>query len=73
MIPRRFEPLLFGLLLSALMSFVVSGIATLRAVGPVPSFATLWMGAWLAAWAIAFPVVLVAAPLVRRAVQRLVR
>lgn len=73
MIPRRFEPLVFGLLLSGVMSFVVSGISTLRAVGPVPGFVQVWTGAWLTAWLLAFPVVLVAAPLVRRMVQRLVR
>lgn len=72
MIPARFAPLLFGLILSGLMSFVVSGISALRAVGPIPGFVALWAGAWLAAWLVAFPVVLLLAPLTRRVVQRLV-
>jgi hypothetical protein len=72
MIPGKFAPLLFGLILSGLMSFVVSGVATLRALGMGPGFAGIWIGAWLAAWLIAFPIVLVAAPLVRRVVQYLV-
>lgn len=71
MIPRRFEPVLFGWVLSGLMSLVVSGISTLLAAGAAPGFARLWLGAWLAAWLVAFPVVLVAAPLARRAVQTL--
>ena len=72
MIPARFAPVLFGLVLSGLMSFVVSGIATFRATGPVPHFAGLWAGAWITAWAVAFPIVLVVAPVARRLVQRLV-
>jgi hypothetical protein len=70
MIPRKYEHLLFGLVLSGLMSFIVSGISTLRAVGLVPHFAQIWTSAWLTAWAVAFPVVLFVAPLARRLVQR---
>lgn len=73
MIPRKFAPLLFGLILSGLMSLLVSGISTLRAVGPVPDFAALWTRAWLTAWLFAFPIVLFAAPMARRLVERLVR
>jgi len=72
MIPSRFAPLLFGFILSGLMSFVVSGISTLRAAGLTPAFMSLWTSAWLMAWLVAFPIVLVVAPLARRAVQRLV-
>ena len=72
MIPNRFAPALFGLILSGLMSFLVSGIATLRAVGWSPTFPALWVTAWLSAWLVAFPVVLVVAPFTRRMVQRLV-
>lgn len=72
MIPRRFEPLVFGFVLSGLMSFVVSGIATLRVTGPVPGFPGLWLGAWLTAWVFAYPVVLFVAPVARRIVSRMV-
>jgi hypothetical protein len=71
-IPARFAPVLFGFILSGLMSLLVSGISTLRAVGPVPGFGALWLGAWLTAWLVAFPVVLVVAPLARRVVGWLV-
>ena len=71
MIPRKFEPALFGLVLSGLMSFVVAGISTFRAVGLIDGFAGMWVGAWLTAWAVAFPIVLFVAPLARRVVQRL--
>lgn len=71
MIARRHGPLLFGLILSGLMSLLVSGISTWRAVGVTPELMRLWAGAWIAAWAVAFPAVLVIAPLARRAVERL--
>lgn len=73
MMPARFAPVLFGLVLSSLMSLLVSGIATVRAVGPVDGILTLWLGAWLPSWAIAFPVVLFVAPVARRIVGSLVR
>jgi hypothetical protein len=71
--PARFAPVLFGFVLSALMSLVVSGIATLRNSGPVDGFVELWLGAWLPSWLVAFPVVLVVAPVARRLVGLLVK
>lgn len=71
-IARKYAPLLFGLILSGLMSLLVSGISTLRAVGPAPGFLATWLGAWLTAWLVAFPVVLVVVPLARRALDRAV-
>ncbi|MBW8364037.1 MAG: DUF2798 domain-containing protein [Rhizobium sp.] len=69
MIPRKYGPQLFSLILSGLMSLLVSGISTFRAIGPVTNFANLWSSAWLAAWFIAFPAVLLVTPLAREAVQ----
>ncbi|WP_300301242.1 DUF2798 domain-containing protein [Ferrovibrio sp.] len=73
MISPRFAPVVFGFVLSALMSFIVSGIATLRTAGLVDGFMALWTDAWLTSWLVAFPVVLVVAPVARRIVQGLVR
>jgi hypothetical protein len=72
MIPARFAPIAFGLVLSCLMSLLVSGIATFRNVGPIDGFFAIWMGAWLPSWAIAFPVVLAVAPVARQIVNGLV-
>lgn len=72
MFPQRFAPALFGFILSGLMSLLVSGISTWRAIGLDDGFAGRWTAAWLTAWLIAFPVVLVVAPLARRTVARLV-
>lgn len=72
MFPNQWAPALFGLILSGLMSLLVAGISTWRTVGLGDGFAGVWMSAWLTAWLVAFPVVLVVAPLARRAVSLLV-
>lgn len=71
MIPARFAPVLFGFILSGLMSCIVSGLSTFRALGLAPHFAALWAGNWAVSWALAFPTVLVVAPVARRLVARL--
>lgn len=70
MLSKKFAPVLFGLILSGMMSLLVSAIATLRAIGITPDFVTTWITGWLTAWAIAFPIVLVVAPLAQKLVQR---
>lgn len=72
MFPKKSAPALFGLILSGLMSLLVAGISTYRVTGFGSGFVGLWTGAWLTAWLVAFPVVLVVAPLARRAVNVLV-
>jgi hypothetical protein len=71
-LPAFLEPFVFGALLSGLMSFIVSGIATCNAVGFVPTFTMQWLESWLFAWAVAFPTVLIVAPAVRRLTQLVV-
>lgn len=66
MITRKHEPIVFALILSGLMSCLVSGIATLRALGPVADFLGLWLQAWITSWLVAFPTAVVVAPLARR-------
>lgn len=71
--PARFAPVLFGFVLSALMSLLVSGIATFRNAGPAEGFLGAWVNAWLPSWLVAFPVVLVVAQIARRLVGLLVK
>ena len=68
MFPPKYAPALFGFILSGLMSLLVSGISTYRAVGLDAHFPGLWATGWLTAWLVAFPVVLVVAPLTRKVV-----
>jgi Protein of unknown function (DUF2798) len=72
MIPARFAPILFGLILSGLMSLIVSGLSTFRALGLIEGFPMIWAGNWAVSWSIAFPTVLVVAPITRRIVGKLV-
>jgi hypothetical protein len=72
MFPARYAPILFGFFLSGMMSFLVSGLSTLRALGLVDQFALIWAGNWAVSWAMAFPIVLIVAPITRRLVARLV-
>ncbi len=65
-IPARYAPFVMQLLLSLLMTFVVSLISTLRALGPSPDFVRLWFGAWGLSWLVGFPTLVVVMPIVRR-------
>ena len=71
-IPARFELVVFGLLVSGMMSLLVSGVAMFRAVGLITGFVSIWLQAWMAAWAVAFMAILFVVPLVRRLLSRLV-
>ena len=73
-IPKRFENVVFGLLLSAMMSFLVTGISNVMNIGVSdPDFLFKWMRSWGTSWAFAFPVVLFVAPIVRKIVHGLVK
>jgi hypothetical protein len=65
-LPASFQPYVFGLVLSGVMSFMVSGIATANAVGLADGFFAKWIGSWLFAWAVAFPTVLFVRPFAQR-------
>ncbi|KEJ90486.1 DUF2798 domain-containing protein [Sulfitobacter donghicola] len=72
MIPAKFAPVLFGFILSGLMSCIVSGIATFRALDGNGPFMEAWMTSWMFSWMVAFPTVLVVAPIARRIVAAIV-
>jgi hypothetical protein len=70
-IAKRFEPVVFGFLLSGMMSFIVSGVSTFLALGAV--VVSAWIKVWISSWAIAFPAVLIVAPMVRRILPRVIK
>jgi hypothetical protein len=72
-LPPRYASIVMPLLLSVFMTCIVSGISTLRSVGPVPGFVALWLSAWALSWVVAFPTMLLVMPLVRKATAALVR
>jgi hypothetical protein len=71
-LPARFERYVMPLVLSGVMTCVVSLTDTLHSLGFSPNFIRTWPGVWLLSWAVAFPTVLLALPLIRRAVALVV-
>jgi hypothetical protein len=71
-LPARFAPLVLPLLLSLVMTFIVSGVSTLVALGPSWQVLRDWPAAWAFSWAVAFPTLIVALPAVRRLAARIV-
>ena len=65
----KLSNLLFPFILSGMMSCLISGITTLKAVGLIPNFFGLWMSAWIIAWLFAFPSVMICAPIAQKLVQ----
>ena len=65
-LPARYAAIVLPLLLSCVMTFLISGISTLRGVGFAPGVLQLWLGSWGLSWLIAFPSLLAVLPLVRR-------
>jgi len=54
------------------MTFLVSGVATWRAIGPGESLLEKWMTSWLIAWFIAWPTMIAMMPRVRAALSRII-
>ncbi len=71
-LPHRLAPFLFAMVTSGIMSLIVSGVATLKALGMPPEFLSRWMAAWANAWPIAFATLLFVAPFVRGLVSHIV-
>ncbi|MGV3550341.1 DUF2798 domain-containing protein [Rhizobium sp.] len=71
-LPKKYEHIAFGFMLSGMMSCLVSGFATLIAIGLTGEFPLHWLKAWIPSWMLAFPVVLVVAPFVRRVLSTIV-
>jgi Protein of unknown function (DUF2798) len=65
-IARRHAHYVFGAIQSGLTSLIASGFGS---AGMIASggFLKHWMLAWLTAWAVMLPIVLLAAPIIRRA------
>jgi membrane protein implicated in regulation of membrane protease activity len=71
-ISERHSHLIFGLVQSAITCAVATGIASIPFVES-GSFVVQWAKAWAISWVSMLPVVIMAAPLIRAFVERLVR
>lgn len=71
-IPARHAWFVMPAILALMMTFIVSGISTAKAIGIVPSFSVEWMQAWFVSYLVAFPTLLLLLPVVRRIVGLIV-
>ncbi len=67
-LPLQYTMIILPLFLSVIMTFVISGVSTLRGIGFAPNLIGTWMSAWGWSWLVAFPTLLVVLPFVRRLV-----
>ncbi len=73
MIPRKFSSILFGLIVSMLMTLIVSGVSTFNNIKSSDDFLYLWLDSWYKSWIIAFPIILIVSPLAKKIVQKITR
>ena len=71
-LPARYGAVLTPFVLSIVMSFIVSGISTVKSIGLGDAFWRRWAEAWAVSWMVAFPTLLVILLVVRRIVAALV-
>ena len=71
-LPAPAAHILVPMTLSFLMSGIVAGIATLRAVGLQPDLAEKILHAWMLSFPVAFPSAMILLPIVRRIVGAVV-
>ena len=68
-LPARYASIVMPFILSIMMTFIVSLIATAKSLGVThPHLASSWMTAWALSWVVAFPVLLAILPVVRKMV-----
>jgi hypothetical protein len=69
-IPRKYGHFVYGVIQAGLTSAIAAGVASLSFFGTI-AFVENWLGSWLIAWMTTIPIVLVAAPGIRRLVLAL--
>jgi Protein of unknown function (DUF2798) len=72
LVPKRYGYFVFGFIQSGFSCAVAAGIASVPFLGE-GMFASQWLKSWLIAWVIMTPFVLLAAPLINKAVDALTR
>jgi hypothetical protein len=72
LIPKRYGYFVFGFIQSGFTCAIAAGIASAAFLGQ-GMFISHWLKSWLIAWIVMAPFVLLAAPLINRAVAALTR
>jgi hypothetical protein len=71
MLPKKHAPLVFALMMSCSMAFIMSGALTFINLGFSSDSVQRWLLIFPKAWLVAFPVVLVLAPMVRKITEKI--
>jgi Protein of unknown function (DUF2798) len=71
-LPFSYHRFALSLATSFFMTFLVSGVATYRALGPGHSMFGIWMESWMVSWMIACPTMFFVMPRVRRLLDRFI-
>lgn len=69
-IPKKYGYFVFGVIQSGLTSAIAAGVASIPFLGTF-AFVENWLGSWLIAWMTTIPIVILAAPAIRRLVLTL--
>lgn len=69
-IPRRYGHFVFAVIQSGMTSAIAAAIASAPFLDD-STFLVHWLGSWLVAWTVMAPIVLLAAPIIRRLVHAL--
>ncbi len=70
-LPRRYAPFAHGAIQAAITTAVATAIATHQRTAFGMQFLKSWTSAWWLAWLTMLPIVIVAAPVIERAVAAL--
>lgn len=69
-ISRKYQHFVFGVIQSGLTSAIAAGVASIHFLGTF-AFVENWIRSWLIAWMATIPIVMLAAPAIRRLVLAL--
>lgn len=69
-IPRRYSHFVFAVVQSGMTSAIAAAVASAPFLEE-STFLIHWLASWLVAWAVMIPIVLLAAPIIRRIVLAL--
>lgn len=71
-IPKKYGGLLFSFLMSIGMGLIMTSVSTIVIAGFNEQFLSIWINDFIHVWPISFVVVLIVAPIVKRAVNYLI-
>jgi len=72
LVPRRHAHYVFGIIQSGLTSAIASGVASMALLSE-GRFLSNWIPAWFGSWMVMLPIVILAAPFIRRLSHLLTR